>query len=265
MKKFILPIFLLSSLIFNAQRPEMVYIDAGTFTMGNASSSSLDEKPEHQVTLSDFYIGKYEVTFEEFDFFCNSTGYPKPRDGGFGRGNLPVMNVSWVGAAMYCNWMSSRFHLDKVYQITVDSNGMKINSVNWDANGFRLPTEAEWEYAAKGGNFGGTTNTIEQQAWFADNSNEVPHPVGTLEPNALGIYDMQGNSWEWCWDFYADNYYGQSPQNDPHGPDEGLNKVYRGGNFTATQDYLNITKRYNLNPKLKEGMIGIRLVQSTQQ
>jgi len=264
MKKNLTLLFLVLPLFIFAQRPEMVLVEGGSFTMGNSSSPNLNEKPEHEITLSNFYMSKYEVTFNDFDLFCNTTGYPKPSDGGFGRGDLPVINVSWDGAIMYCNWMSRRFNLEKAYNITVDSNGMKINSVNWDANGFRLPTEAEWEYAVLGGNAGGTTSTIEELAWFADNSDGTPHPVGTLQPNSLDIYDMQGNAWEWCWDFYADDYYGQSPQNDPHGPDNGMNKIYRGGNFNSSTDFLNRTKRYNLHSKLKEGMIGIRLVQSNQ-
>lgn len=264
MKKIAILFFVILPMLITAQRPEMVEVQGGTFTMGNASSASIDEKPEHQVTLNTFYMSKYEVTYDDFDLFCNATGYPKPRDGGFGRGTLPVMNVSWEGAIKYCNWMSRRFNLDKVYDITIDSNGMKINSIDWNADGYRLPTEAEWEFAARGGTLGGINSSIEQIAWFDDNSDGKPHPVGELEPNNLGIYDIQGNAWEWCWDFYSKEYYADSPSDNPYGPNTGGNKVYRGGNFSAPVDYLSVNKRYSLSPKLNDGMIGFRLVRSQQ-
>ncbi len=262
MKKLIVFVLLVFPLLIFAQRPEMVTIEGGTFTMGNMSSPNLDEKPMHQVTLSSFKMAKYEVTFDEFDFFCNSTGYTKPNDGGFGRGKLPVVNISWQAAIMYCNWMSRRFNLDKVYKIVVDSTGMHIKDVDWSANGFRLPTEAEWEYVASGSAGTGTSYPLDEVAWYAANSNGMPHEVGTAKPNSAGIFDIIGNAWEWCWDAYAEDYYEQSPANDPHGPDKGLKRMYRGGNFEATQAFLNPTKRYSLDQELKNGMVGLRLVQN---
>jgi formylglycine-generating enzyme required for sulfatase activity len=268
MKKITFTLSLLLIFTFGfAQKPEMVFVEGGTYFMGNDYSSSLDEKPEHKVTLSDFYISKYEVTFDMFDNFCNATGYPKPDDGGYGRGKRPVINVSWLGAVKYCNWLSTRFGYDRVYELKIDSNGTTVEKINWDANGYRLPTEAEWEYVAKGGSksqgfsFPGS-NDPTKVAWFSENSDDKPHPVGTLKPNELGIYDLSGNAWEWCNDYYSKDYYKNSPTNDPKGPTKGDNKVYRGGNFKTTRENLRITSRYSLSPNLKRGLIGIRLVQN---
>ncbi len=268
MKKviFTLALLLIASLGFS-QKPDMVYIEGGSFYMGNDYSGALDEKPEHKVTLSDFYMSKYEVTFEMFDNFCISTGYPKPDDGGFGRGKNPVINVSWEGAIKFCNWMSSRFGYDKVYNLRIDSAGMKIESVNWDANGYRLPTEAEWEYVAKGGSksqgyaYPGS-NDPKEVAWFTENSDNKPHEVGTLKPNELGIYDILGNAWEWCWDYYDKNYYEHSPEQDPRGPANGEHRVYRGGNFNSDIEFIRITRRFSLAPTLETGLVGVRLVQN---
>lgn len=251
-----------------AQRPEMVSIEGGSFYMGNDYSGVMDEKPEHKITLSNFCISKTEVTFDMFDNFCRATGFDFPDDGGFGRGNLPVMNVSWEGAIKYCNWLSTRFGLDKVYDIVIDSSGMTIKGVNWDANGFRLPTEAEWEFVAKGGNksqgyaYSGSNN-VDEVAWYAGNSGSKPHEVGSLDhkANELGVYDILGNAWEWCWDYYEADYYKKSAATDPHGPDKGEHRIYRGGNFNCDKNFIRITKRFSLAPTLKSGMVGIRLAQ----
>ncbi len=251
-----------------SQKPEMVFVEGGQFYMGNDYSvNALDEKPEHKVVLSDFSISKYEITFEMFDNFCQNTGFPKPDDGGYDRGNNPVINVSWEGAIKFCNWMSTRFGLDKVYDITIDSSGMTINNVDWNANGYRLPTEAEWEYVAKGGSnsqgfaYAGS-NDPKEVAWFIDNSDNKPHAVGTKKANELAVFDILGNAWEWCWDYYDGNYYSESPENDPHGPDKGDHRVYRGGNFNSDIEFIRVTRRFELTPRLNTGLVGIRLAQS---
>ncbi len=269
MKKIITTWFFLVLLasIVSAQRPEMIYVEGGSFYMGNDYSGGMDEKPEHKVTLNDFYISKYEVTFEMFDNFCNSSGYPKANDGGYGRGKKPVINVSWEGAVKFCNWLSSKFGYEKVYDIKVDSAGMVIRGVNWDADGFRLPTEAEWEYVARGGSktqgysYAGS-NDPKSVAWFAENSENTPHDVGTKSPNELNIYDLLGNAWEWCWDFYDPSYYANSPEDNPRGPASGNNRVFRGGNFESKADFIRLTKRFQLPISLNSGLVGIRLVQN---
>ncbi len=267
MKKFIL-LFLTAFLVVQGfsqlPKPKMVLVKGGSFYMGNDYAGSMDERPEHKVTLSDFYIGKYEVTFDEFDLFCESTGYPKPDDGGFGRGKHPVINVSWAGAIKYCNWLSTRFGLDKVYEYKEDSMGLVIKTIHWDANGFRLPTEAEWEFAARGGieskgyPYAGST-ILEEVAWFDENSGGHTHPVGELKPNELGIYDIQGNAFEWCSDYYSSKYYASSPEQDPKGPDRGMERVYRGGSFKSPREYMRITKRFHFVPFKAQGSIGFRL------
>jgi formylglycine-generating enzyme required for sulfatase activity len=247
--------------------PQMVLVKGGEFYMGNdyaPGQNSQDERPEHKVKLSSFYIGKYEVTFDEFDLFCEATGYPKPDDGGFGRGKHPVINISWEGAIKYCNWLSSRFGLQKVYDYVEDSLGMIIKKVNWSANGFRLPTEAEWEFAARGGieskgyPFPGSTN-LDDVAWYEDNSGGTTHPVGQKKPNELGLYDMLGNAFEWCWDYYDPNYYSHSPVDNPRGPATGKDRVYRGGCFKSPREYMRITKRFHFMPYKSQGTIGMRL------
>lgn len=252
-----------------SQRAEMVFIEGGSFYMGNNFSEGfLDEKPEHKITVSDFYMSKYEVSFEMFDNFCLSTGFSQTDDGGYGRDKNPAINVSWEGAIKYCNWLSKRFGYEPVYDLEIDSSGMRINSVNWDADGFRLPTEAEWEYVAKGGSksqgyaYTGS-NKPEEVAWFSENSDNSPHEIGTLKPNELGIYDILGNAWEWCWDIYDASYYSKSEETDPRGPDKGDNRVYRGGNFESKAEFIRITRRFNLSPRMKTGLVGIRLVQNS--
>ena len=269
MKKSILSILMIAiSLIGFSQnellKPKMVKVDGGDFYMGSDYSGAIDEKPEHKVSLDPFYIGVYEVTFDQFDLFCEATGRQKPDDGGFGRGKLPVMNISWEDAVLYCNWLSSRNGYDKVYDISVDSMGVTIKGVNWDANGFRLLTEAEWEFAARGGTKGigyiyPGSNDPKQVAWFAENSGGKPHPVGTLKPNELGIYDMAGNAYEWVWDYYDPRYYSHSPEANPRGPETGRERVYRGGNFTSDRDFLRMTRRFRLSERINTGMIGMRL------
>ncbi len=250
-----------------SQRPEMVFIEGGSFYMGNDYSGSLDEKPEHKITLSDFYISKFEVTFEMFDQFCNATSYPKPDDGGYGRNKKPAINVSWMGAIKYCNWLSSKFGYEKVYELKIDSSGTVISGINWNANGYRLPTEAEWEYVAKGGGksqgfaYAGS-NDLSEVAWYTQNSENQPHEVGQLKPNELGIYDMLGNAWEWCWDYYSKDYYSKSPEADPKGPESGNNRIYKGGNFESKVEFVRITRRFSLSTFLTSGLVGIRLVQN---
>lgn len=250
-----------------SQKPEMVPVEGGEFYLGNDNSEDLDDKPEHKVTISDFRMSKKEVTFDMFDNFCRATGYPFPDDGGFGRGSKPVINVSWIGAVKYCNWLSARNGLDKVYDLQIDSTGTNVTAVHWDANGYRLPTEAEWEFAAKGGSnpkgylYTGS-NDPNEVAWYTVNSKNESQDVGTKKANELGIFDLLGNAWEWCWDYYSPSYYKSSPSNDPHGPDSGQKRVYRGGCFKSSIDQLRITKRFYFDENLKNGTIGIRLVQS---
>lgn len=194
----------------------LVKVDGGSFKMGARKDDKYaqdSEKPQHTITLSSFYISKYEVTFIDFDAFCDATGRNKPNDKGWGRGKRPVFNITWEEAAEFCKWLST---------IT----GKK----------YRLPTEAEWEYAAKGGRlskgyiYSGGNNLIEV-GWYKENSGKMTHPVGQLKPNELGIYDMSGNVLEFCNDFMEDDYYNISPSTNPKGPKTGSFKSCRGGYY----------------------------------
>jgi len=204
-------------------------VKGGTFQMGSNSGNS-KEKPVHSVTVSDFSMSKTEVTFEQYDVFCDATGRDKPDDRGWGRGDRPVMNVSWHDVTAFCEWM------------TIQSGKT-----------YRLPTEAEWEYAARGGNkskgyrYSGS-NTISSVGWYDDNSGGKPHPVAQKQPNELGLYDMSGNVWEWCSDWYGEESYSSSPQNNPQGPNSGKERVLRGGGWNSYVDDCRVALRYSSVP-----------------
>ncbi|MCF6241939.1 MAG: formylglycine-generating enzyme family protein [Bacteroidales bacterium] len=266
MKRVLLSIaqLFLLALFVNAQTVDMVPVEGGSFYMGNDYSINEDEGPEHKVTLTSFLMSKYEITFDQFDRFCVATGWKKPDDAQLGRGKNPVMNVSWESAVMFCNWLSRVDGYDKCYTITRDSAATVV-TCDFSANGYRLPTEAEWEYAAKGGSqskgyaYSGGDNPDEVM-WYAGNSNGRPHPVGTKKPNELGLYDMCGNVREWCWDLYGKDYYKKSPENDPTGPEHGVQRVYRGGGWSYKLNYMRITARESMGPKKNYGNIGFRVV-----
>ena len=178
---------------------KMIYVEGGTFQMGSTNGGS-SEQPIHTVTVSSFLIGKYEVTQKEWQ---EVMGYnPSYSEGD----NRPVEKVSWYDAVEFCNKLSEKEGLTPAYTI----NGFDV-SCNWSANGYRLPTEAEWEYAAKGGKksknykYSGSDN-IDDVAWYDANSDGRSHDVGTKAPNELGIYDMSGNVWEMCWDSFDNSY-----------------------------------------------------------
>ena len=221
---------------------EMVKVEGGTFMMGSPENEPNRDSDEtqHRVTLSSFWIGKYEVTFEQYDKFCEATGRSKPDDIGWGRGRRPVTNVSWYDATAFCEWLSS---------VT--------------GRTYRLPTEAEWEYAAKGGNrsrgfiYAGD-NSIQEVAWYIDNSGGQTHPVGGKRPNELGLYDMSGNVWEWCSDWYGK--YSSSPQVNPSGPSGGSNRVIRGGSWFNLAIGCRAANRNSITPDSRRSLLGFRLV-----
>ena len=181
----------------------MILIPTGTFNMGD----SLYALPIHSVHLDAFYIDKYEVTFDQYDAFCTATSRATASDSGWGRGTRPVINVTWYDAEAYCAWA-----------------------------GKRLPTEAEWERACRAGtntawSFGDDAGPLGTYAWYLTNSSNMTHPVGEKAANPLGLYDMHGNVWEWCSDWYDSGYYAVSPSNNPPGPASGTNRISRGGSW----------------------------------
>jgi formylglycine-generating enzyme required for sulfatase activity len=267
-----------------------VRIPGGKFSMGAAKSDqskSSDELPQHAVTLSPFEMCAYEVTVGEFRSFIAASGYKTQaeREGGgwiwedkwsrkrdatwentyFSQtDDSPVVLVTWNDAIVYCNWLSSQVGLKPAYAIQ-DGN------VSWDmkANGFRLPTEAEWEYAARGGNKLGTktypgSNALGDVAWFYGNAGMKTHPIGKKKPNEIGLFDMSGNAWEWCWDWYDSSYYSDSPASDPTGPKYGSGRVIRGGAWIAGPEkgFMRSVDRNNSGSSRPDYSIGFRIART---
>jgi formylglycine-generating enzyme required for sulfatase activity len=228
----------------------MVLVEPGSFQMGSMHAYP-DQQPVHTVNITKpFFIAKYEMTFEDYDRFCEDTHSAKPDDRGWGRGKQALLHVDWNDAIRYCNWISQKAGLTPCY-----SGKGKRTLCDFSANGYRLPTEAEWGYAARGaqksqGFMYAGGNDPGEVAWFADNSSDQVHIVGQKLPNELGIYDMSGNIYEWCWDWYSKDYYAASPANDPQGPPPPeTNKPYeflrsrRSGSWREGEADITTTKR----------------------
>lgn len=244
---------------------EMVFVEGDTFRMGDLFGEGYkNEYPAHLVAVRDFYLGKYEVTFDQYDAFCTATKRQKPRDEDFGlhsmgRGRRPVINVSWYSAVEYCNWLSQQEHLSPVYTIGKETRDPKnhgsmdyrkwIVTADWSANGYRLPTEAEWEFAARERGqkvrFGNGRDTLDPSEVNFDGKSQYPKPyaivgkyrqktvpVDAFPANSLGLKHMSGNVEEWCWDWYHSEYYTQSDgMVNPTGPSAGEKRVVRGGDW----------------------------------
>ena len=166
-------------------------------------------------------MARFLVTYEDFDRFCTSTQRTRPKDKEPGslRGRKPVRNVTWYDAIDYCNWLSAQEGRKPCY-----AGSGRMVTCAFQAGGYRLPTEAEWEYAARGGALGSGgpfagSDDPGDTAWYEANSGDVTHPVGLRQPSPLGLYDLCGNIFEWCWDWYAEDYYRRSPALDPLGPE----------------------------------------------
>lgn len=233
----------------------MVLVKGGTFLMG-------DYNEIQKVSLHDFLIAKYQLTFEEYDVFCKATSRQAPEDMGWGRGRQPAIYVNWFDAVNYCNWRSQQEGLTEVYQIK-----QQQVSPNWQANGYRLPTEAEWEYAAQGGrrsepfDYAGSTNE-DEVAWYRDNSQQKTHAVGQKKANKLGLYDLSGNVWEWCWDWFDDYPITTKSSDNPKGPDTGSDRVIRGGSYLFSSPNLTIRYRDRSAPYHRSEDVGFRLAKA---
>jgi formylglycine-generating enzyme len=210
----------------------MIFVQGGTFQMGSTSGDS-DEQPAHSVTLSSFYMDAKEVTVAQYRTFCTATGRAFPEAPSWGwQDDNPIVIVSWDSAAAYAEWA-----------------------------GKRLPTEAEWEYAARGGRLSqgytySGSNSMGTVAWYISNSGHRTQPVGTKMPNELSIYDMSGNVWEWCSDWYDPAYYSTSPLTNPKGPSSGTNRVLRGGCWDHYEYNCRVSDRYWRNPSFGFGYYG---------
>lgn len=249
------------------KEPIMIPVEGGTFMMGSNTIDN-DEKPAHKVTVSDFSIGKYEVTYSEFVRFMNATGY--------------VLEASLSDSVRILKGYNSREYVEPLMDIKASDSMRPVGNINWfDAQAYikwlnsvtgknyRLPTEAEWEYAARGGNksqgyfyVGG--NKLEDVAHYLSNSQNRSHTVGEKMANELGIHDMAGNVREWCNDWYGEFYYHESPALDPQGPERGRRRSIRGGSWVSNYNRMRITFRNYDFPYDSHNDYGFRLVLSTE-
>jgi formylglycine-generating enzyme required for sulfatase activity len=219
-------------MIKNSIGMKLKLIPAGSFLMGATpgdAEAKDQQNPQHKVTITGpFYLGVYEVTQHEYKqvMGVNPSGFLRDSE------LLPVEKVSWLDAVTFCNKLSEREGRLPYYEI----DGRTVTILG--GNGYRLPTEAEWEYACRaprdsGGAtkhpFGNDESELASYAWFRGIGEFETHPVGQKKPNRWGLYDMQGNVWEWCQDWFGENYYKQSPAEDPRGPMRGAERVLRGG------------------------------------
>jgi sulfatase modifying factor 1 len=236
----------------------MVLVPGGTFIMGSPADEAgrSNDEAQHQVSLSAFFMSTTEVTQAQYRAAMGTNPSHFKGD------SLPVECVSWYDAVAFCNKLSEREGLPKVYVI----NGTNVTA-DWSAKGYRLPSEAEWEYAAKGGGASGTlavdavyagSANLNDVAWYSDNSGGTTHPVGQKRANALGLYDMSGNVIEWCWDIYG-NYSGGS-QLDPEGASSGGDRVDRGGSWVGGSRSLRSANRSHGGLGGGSDALGFRLV-----
>jgi len=231
-----------------------IFVLGGTFSMGSTMGNS-DEKPVHRVTVSSFYLSATEVTQAQYKMVMGTNPSRFKGD------ELPVESVTWFDAVTYCNKLSILEKRTPAYVI----NGTNV-TWNKSNNGYRLPTEAEWEYAARGGNqsddnlFAGSGNS-DEVAWCNGNSGGQTRPVGTKKPNELGLFDVSGNVWEWVWD--KKGSYSNKAQTDPPGPSAGLYQVFRGGSwYDSSIDARSSSRGYN-NPSSGSSACGFRVVLPT--
>jgi len=227
----------LASTVDETTGMQLVFVKGGCFQMGdNFGDGDGDEKPVHDVCVSNFYIGKYEVTQGQWEKVMGSNPSHFKNCGE----NCPVENVSWNDTQDFIR---------------------KLNSQS--GKNYRLPTEAEWEYAARSGGrkekYSGTDSSLDDYAWYSSNSGSKTHTVGQMKPNGLGIYDMSGNVWEWCSDGYWFKYYGESPRDNPQAPDGSSYRVLRGGGWEASARSSCAASRNRSIPVIRNNNYGFRI------
>ena len=237
---------------------EMVLIPAGRFVMG-CDGAAPEQGPAHEVEIDAFLMDRYEVTQAVY-------AQVDPINGSHFKGpELPTEMISWGKAALYCNLRSEAEGLQPCYN--------EAGECDFEANGYRLPTEAEWEYACRAGTdtpygFGADPHDLDQHAWYAGNANKKTHAVGRKKPNAWGLFDMHGNVAEWCNDFYDPDYYQKSPTKNPRGPADGDKNVLRGGHWGASAESCASAFRVGEEPGFSDACfardaIGFRCVQES--
>jgi formylglycine-generating enzyme required for sulfatase activity len=244
-----------------------VLIPAGTFFMGDTSKYSIpDQRPFHRVRISQsFLLGIVEVSQAMYDSVMGTNPSTFPRGDAY-----PVENVSWYDAVAFCNALSVREGLTPCY-----SGSFNQTQCDFTANGYRLPTEAEWEYACRAGT---TTDLytgdivhderspldehMDIAGWYIGNWTDGTHPVASKEPNAFGLYDIHGNVYEWCWDWFDEGYYSQSPESDPVGPATGSLRTCRGGSWSTIARYCRSAARGRSYASQRNLEIGFRLART---
>ncbi len=266
--------------------PRMAFLRGSVYEIGKTvPRDDRPASPTKTEVVQNLFISKYEVTFKEFDAFCRDTKRPEPSDYGWGRGDRPVIGIDWYDAVQYCNWKSEQEGLPKVYNLNTnnwsdDQNFNPQDSKRWkvhidhSAKGYRLLTEAEWEYAAREGGrvilYGNGKSIASGNEINFDNQNQhcpspyclptlletrkMTLPVGSFKPNALGLFDMSGNVAEWCEDWYVP--YVQNPAENRN---FGSQRVYRGGSWFSTYDGCMTTNRSGFSASFKNDMIGFRI------
>jgi formylglycine-generating enzyme required for sulfatase activity/serine/threonine protein kinase len=238
---------------------KLVLIPPGEFQMGSTDGDN-EEKPQHRVRLTrSFYLGVTEVTQAQHQAVMgNNPSHYKGSD------DLPVEHVSWLDTIKFCNKLSEREGREPYYRL----DGDEVSVVG--GNGYRLPTEAEWEYACRAGSatafgFGNDKARLGDFAWFGGNSGNKTHPVGQKQPNAFGLYDMHGNVWEWCWDGGDRDYYKQSPLDDPPGAGRAAKRVFRGGSYSHDPHNVRSAYRIGYPPGTRFYDLGFRVARETSE
>lgn len=282
----------------------MVLIPAGSFRMGDSFGDGYSmELPVHEVYVSGFYMDRYEVTkglWDNVSTWAAAHGYDISPADGSGKGpNHPVSNVSWYEAAKWANARSEKegltpcYYTDAAHGTVYRAGNVDLTNgcVDWGANGYRLPTEAEWEKAARGGcpghrfswcdadTIGHNRANYESMSEFPYDTSATrgPHPdysaggdpnrpftspVGSFAPNGYGLYDTTGNVVEWCWDWYDGTYYTTTPGTDPHGPEARATRIWRGGSWSSNAFGSRVSFRYHTEPKAEYYSRGFRLVRA---
>lgn len=281
------------------ENKNFVYVPQGSFVMGS-TPKEYDEKPSHTVKLNSFFISKYETTHKEYIEFLNNKKVEENgmymdkklislkdsecsisynSKGFYFKGSdialnpdTPVIKVSWWGAIAYCNWLSEKEGISPAYDLKtgefIDKNGNKTNDIS-KVEGYRLPTEAEWEYAAKGGSTGSNTiyagsKKADDVAWYStlDKRLEKISEVGKKAPNELGIYDMSGNVWEWCNDWYQEEAYSKHTESNPNINTKTEWKVRRGGSWVNEPEFCRVENRFKHNPSSVGRALGFRVAKT---
>lgn len=275
--------------------PAMLPVKGGSFRMGSTDGYKR-EQPTHKVVLKDYLMGATPVTFYQYGLYCAATGRSIGASAPpWGKtGTHPVVLVMWFETIEYFNWLSEQYGFKPAYKLDKSKKdpGNQANSaIKWivepvkGADGFRLPTEAEWEFAARGGIPGTNdpsamtkyagSDDLEAVGWYWKNSGDKQlegdwdyeqvskyncrtHPCGLKAPNLLGLYDMSGNVWEWCWDWYGEDYYKNSPEKYPAGPDAGSYRVMRGGSWNDDAVNCRVAYRFNYGPDSRDYDVGFR-------